>query len=69
MGIVIIIIVELEVLLLVVIIIFFYCIEKMYLSWILVCNVDVVEKMGNLIMICCGKIGVLIELSELIVLE
>lgn len=68
-GIVVIIIVEFEGLIFVVIILLLYCIDRMYVNNIVVRNVDVVEKMGNLIIVCCGKIGVLIELSEMNVIE
>ena len=69
LGIVIIIIAEPEALSLAVTITLSYCIDKMYASQILVRNVDVVEKMGNLTAICCGKTGVLTELSKMTVTE
>ncbi|KAL9972964.1 hypothetical protein ACROYT_G019365 [Oculina patagonica] len=68
-GIVIIIIAEPEGLSLAVTITLSYCIDKMHASKILVRNVDVVEKMGNLSTICCGKTGVLTELSKMTVTE
>lgn len=69
LGIVIIIIAEPEGLSLAVTITLTYCIDKMHASHILVRNVDVVEKMGNLTTICCGKTGVLTELSKMTVTE
>lgn len=69
LGIVIIIIAEPEGLSLAVTITLSYCIDKMHASQILVRNVDVVEKMGNLTTICCGKTGVLTELSKMTVTE
>lgn len=69
LGIVIIIIAEPEGLSLAVTITLTYCIDKMHASQILVRNVDVVEKMGNLTTICCGKTGVLTELSKMTVTE
>lgn len=69
LGIVIIIIAEPEGLSLAVTITLSYCIDKMHASQILVRNVDVVEKMGNLTTICCGKTGVLTELSKMTVIE
>ena len=69
LGIVMIIVAEPEALSLAVTITLSFCIEKMHASQILVRNVDAVEKMGNLTTICCGKTGVLTELSELTVTE
>lgn len=69
LGIVIIIIAEPEGLTLAVTISLSYCIEKMHANNILVRNVDAVEKMGNLTTICCGKTGVLTELSKMNVKE
>lgn len=69
LGIVIVIIAEPEGLSLAVTITLSYCVDKMYASQILVRNVDVVEKMGNLTTICCGKTGVLTELSKMTVTE
>ena len=69
LGIVIVIIAEPEGLSLAVTITLSYCVDKMYASQILVRNVDVVEKMGNLTTICCGKTGVLTELSQMTVTE
>ena len=68
-GIVIVIIAEPEGLSLAVTITLSYCVDKMYASQILVRNVDVIEKMGNLTTICCGKTGVLTELSKMTVTE
>lgn len=69
LGIVIIIIAEPEGLTLAVTISLSYCIEKMHANKIMVRNVDAVEKMGNLTTICCGKTGVLTELSKMNVTE
>ena len=69
LGIVIIIIAEPEGLTLAVTISLSYCIDKMHANNILVRNVDAVEKMGNLTTICCGKTGVLTELSKMNVKE
>lgn len=69
LGIVIIIIAEPEGLTLAVTITLAYCIDKMHANNILVRNVDAVEKMGNLTTVCCGKTGVLTELSKMNVTE
>lgn len=69
LGIVIIIIAEPEGLTLAVTMSLSYCIDKMHANNILVRNVDSVEKMGNLTTICCGKTGVLTELSKMNVKE
>ena len=69
LGIVIIIIAEPEGLTLAVTISLAYCIDKMHANNILVRNIDAVEKMGNLTTICCGKTGVLTELSKMNVRE
>lgn len=69
LGIVIIIIAEPEGLTLAVTITLSYCIDKMHANNIVVRNVDAVEKMGNVTTICCGKTGVLTELSAMNVTE
>ena len=69
LGIVVLIIAEPEGLSLAVTITLSYCVDKMYASKILVRNVDVVEKMGNLTTICCEKTGVLTELSKMTITE
>lgn len=69
LGIVVVIIAEPEGLTLAVTISLSYCIDKMHANNILVRNVDAVEKMGNLTTICCGKTGVLTELSRMNVTE
>lgn len=69
LGIVVIIIAEPEGLTLAVTISLSYCIDRMHANNIVVRNVDAVEKMGNLTTVCCGKTGVLTELSEMNVTE
>lgn len=69
LGIVIIVIAEPEGLSLAVTITLYYCIDKMHAKNILVRNVDAVEKIGNLTTICCGKTGVLTEMSKMNVTE